>query len=97
MIISKITHFFQSISVEPIGFLAFIIFNVNRLASTVFALQAVCLQKYGNETVDCSNLTKEMEDEIQKEAVMWVTMIMAAALPFTLVANLILGKTSRPG
>ncbi len=90
---ATILSFFKNITVEPIGFLAFIFLNINRMAVTIFVMDAVCLQNYENDpTVDCKNQSTEVELDVQAGAMFWVTWTIVVSMPLAMVANLIFGN-----
>ncbi len=92
-ILAVILRFFKNITVEPVGFLGYMSMNVNRLASLIFVLDAVCLQNYGNiQTADCKNQSQEVEEMVQAGTVSWMTWTTLLMVPVTMVATLILGN-----
>ncbi len=89
-----LSRFLNDISVEPIGFLHSTSIYLSRMASIIFTLDAVCLQRFGdNATVDCNNLSAngEVQDAVQSEAIQWMTWTFLGVVMTAIISALILG------
>ncbi len=92
-IMESLLRVITAISVEPIGFLAGMSLFFSRMAAMIFSLTAVCVQRYGDDTmVDCNNRTGDVQDSVQAEAITWMTWTMVANIVPGIIASLVFGK-----